>query len=296
MKMLFDENQVDPIWKVTIMKDKELKSELKKILETINSWDDDEASFWKQRIFRPLSSFVPGATKVIIIGQDPMALNPTDQNSIAGNSNGLSFSADVPDHMIAPTNCQPSPGHSIWIIHEALKEAGILKDKSYRCDHLEWLDRGVLLLNCALTVGAEPKSHLEMWENFMVKLLDKLLWDIIIMNEEEPAHVIEDHFPEDYPNFTSEKMFKWFEENKKFHDIYIILFGWEAKDLWDRVFDNSELKQLLPKSNFMFHVRKFFHPSYRNKDERMYLEKLAEVFQEVNARYPGIFNITEEQR
>ena len=109
------------------------------------------------QIFAAFEATPFDAVKVVILGQDPY--------HGAGQAHGLSFSV-VPGVPVPP---------SLLNIHKELeRDLGIP-----RPDHgclLPWAQRGVLLLNCVLTVEAgRPGSHQGLgWEGFTDRVVETL--------------------------------------------------------------------------------------------------------------------------
>lgn len=109
------------------------------------------------QIFAAFAATPFDAVKVVILGQDPYH-GP-------GQAHGLSFS--VPPGV-------PVPPSLLNIFKELERDLGIA-----RPDHgclLPWARRGVLLLNCVLTVEAgRPGSHQGLgWEGFTDRVVDTL--------------------------------------------------------------------------------------------------------------------------
>ena len=118
------------------------------------------------KILRAFSYAEPGDIKVVIIGTSPAAAE-----SIA---NGLAFSSEQCESSLREEQAIPK-------VHQALRIAEILEDGDYHCGHKEWAQKGVLLLNAALTITAKAKtekgshddikSHCNMWKKFLQELL-----------------------------------------------------------------------------------------------------------------------------
>ena len=73
---------------------------------------------------------------------------------------------------------------AIYEGHEVSKKAGILdKHANYHWGHEEWAEKGVLLLNAALTIphtkdlGHNMKEHCDTWRPFLVELFDTWIAD-----------------------------------------------------------------------------------------------------------------------
>lgn len=111
-----------------------------------------------QHTFKAFDSIVPKDVKVVIIGQDCYH---------NGNATGRAF------------ECKKYVSPSLKQIYKSINKTPT-KDLSH------WVEQGVLLLNCALTVqSGKPMSHYEKWRYFIdnvIKILGKkedivwLLW------------------------------------------------------------------------------------------------------------------------
>ena len=96
--------------------------------------------------------------KVILIGQDPYYNR--------GEANGLAFSVD--EH----TSIPPSLGNIFALLGKDVPEANV-DIYTTNGDLTKWAQRGVLLLNSALTVkSGKPGSHSDMWRNFTKKVIE----------------------------------------------------------------------------------------------------------------------------
>lgn len=104
-----------------------------------------------ERIFAALTLTPPEAVKVVIVGQDPYH-GP-------GQANGLAFS-------VAPGVAVPPSLRNIF--RELHEDIGCAVPKSG--DLSAWAERGVLLLNTALTVEqGRPASHAKWgWDSFVL--------------------------------------------------------------------------------------------------------------------------------
>ena len=116
------------------------------------------------KVFEALCLTQCAATKAVIVGQDPY--------HTPGLAHGLAFSVPRSVAKLPP---------SLRNIHKALREDANLPEEIRNADYshgnLEcWADRGVLLLNTALTVreGA-PGSHRHMgWETFTDRVIEEV--------------------------------------------------------------------------------------------------------------------------
>lgn len=131
----------------------ELISELDMIIAIL----DKEADFYpkKNQVFRIFKELSPEEVKLVLLGQDPFHNLYKNIPSACGRA-------------FATENGYLNP--SLRNLLKELKEdVGVeLKDYSLQ----EWVDKGVFLLNTALTVkSGKPESHLELWKPFMEKLI-----------------------------------------------------------------------------------------------------------------------------
>jgi uracil-DNA glycosylase len=102
----------------------------------------------KEDVFRALELTPPGETKAVIVGQDPYH-GP-------GQAHGLCFSVHP--------GFKPLPKSLLTILRE-LEDDGYQASDDGNLD--PWANRGVLLLNTALTVqGGKPGSHSAHWRLF----------------------------------------------------------------------------------------------------------------------------------
>ena len=96
--------------------------------------------------------------KVILIGQDPYHNR--------GEANGLAFSVNE------GTPIPPSLGNIFALLNEDVPEANV-NIYTTNGDLTKWAQRGVLLLNSALTVkSGDPGSHSDMWRIFTKKVIE----------------------------------------------------------------------------------------------------------------------------
>jgi uracil-DNA glycosylase len=148
-------------------------------------------------------------TKIVILGQDPYH---------DGQANGLAFST------------QGKMNPSLRMILDGINEDAQFGSYLEHQHNLSYLcDRGVLLMNTALTVSpGEPESHLELWAPFTRAVLSKLnakdtpivflLWGKkaqyykkyidpmkhTILEAEHPAYAARMHRPWEHNNCFSE--------------------------------------------------------------------------------------------
>ena len=148
------------------------------------------------RVGRPRIDLVQGrdAVKVVILGQDPV---PT-----ANQATGLAFSLNP---FANPRDSVPS----VFNMLVELKLEGMNVDLS-NGDLSPWVNRGVLLLNAALTVlqgtsKDNAKAHQQMWSKFtklLVKHINNNVWYTawILLGKEAKAFAV-------WINTTNEKHF-----------------------------------------------------------------------------------------
>ncbi len=106
-------------------------------------------------VFKVFDLCPPNKIKVVILGQDPYH---------NGSANGIAFSIKE-DNQINSS------------LGNLFKE---LKACNYKCnstgDLKLWVERGVFLLNTALTViEGTPESHIDLWKPFTEKIINSLL-------------------------------------------------------------------------------------------------------------------------
>lgn len=124
----------------------------KKMLECINNCDRPN----KKDIFNAFDGLKPQDVKVLIIGQDPY---PTE-----GRADGLAFSFG---------DNKPAKDSLKNIFDKIKSELNIdNKNTNLKC----WRDRGVLLLNTALTYKkGDQDYHITSWSNFVDHIISKLM-------------------------------------------------------------------------------------------------------------------------
>ena len=112
----------------------------------------------KRFIFRCFQETPLDKARVILIAQDPYYNK--------GEANGLAFSVNE------GTPIPPSLGNIFALLNEDVPEANI-DIYTTNGDLTKWAQRGVLLLNSALTVkSGKPGSHSDMWRNFTKKVIE----------------------------------------------------------------------------------------------------------------------------
>lgn len=110
----------------------------------------------EEDIFNAFKGLPPEKVKVLILGQDPYP--------DVDRAHGLAFSFK---------NNQKAEDSLQNIFNKIEKELGIAnKNTNLEC----WRDRGVLLLNTALTYKkGEQDKHIKIWKTFVNKIISKLL-------------------------------------------------------------------------------------------------------------------------
>lgn len=120
----------------------------------------------RSKLLLALSRCAPKDVKVVILGHEPIS-----DTSLA---TGFAFSfpqGQFIDKGVGQRDFGLGPGKSVADLHDVLVEAGYLeRGANYDGCHEEWADRGVLLLNAALTYDKE-NGHFPMWEDFVSRLL-----------------------------------------------------------------------------------------------------------------------------
>ena len=112
----------------------------------------------KMFIFKCFQETPLEKARVILIAQDPYYNK--------GEANGLAFS--VNEH----TSIPPSLGNMFALLETDVPEANV-NIYTTNGDLTKWAQRGVLLLNSALTVkSGDPASHSDMWRNFTKKVIE----------------------------------------------------------------------------------------------------------------------------
>lgn len=119
----------------------------------------------KSKLLLPLSRCPPAAVKVVILGQLPIS----DKNKATG------FALSYPPKMFIDKDAGRKGKNwdapSLALLHTVLVEAGYLeRGATYDGCHEVWADRGVLLLNAALTYDYYG-LHFLMWQDFVSQLL-----------------------------------------------------------------------------------------------------------------------------
>ena len=167
---LLNQNEVHYGWKRLVFNNNDLQVSLENVTTMLNLRDIDANNHLAPRrdqILRALTFCDPKDVKVVIIG--------ASFSTAYRMANGLPFSADATESALFEENAS-----DILKVHKALKRACILEYQyDYYCGHEEWAEKGVLLLNAALTMERNSslsakilKKHCEIWRPFLVKLLE----------------------------------------------------------------------------------------------------------------------------
>lgn len=136
--------------------DEELTENLIQKLDLI--YNDSEVYPYKNKVFRVFQELSPEDTKVILLGMDPFHNLYKGEPSACGRA-------------FATENGYLNP--SLRNLLKELKDDMGIDEKDYSLQ--PWVDRGVLLLNTALTVEAgKPGSHIELWKPFMKSLIPNI--------------------------------------------------------------------------------------------------------------------------
>ena len=245
------ENEVKDEWKRLIFSNNDLQVSLINIIIKLQLGDNDANNNLAPRrdqLLRALTFCDPKDVKVVIIGASSTAYRM---------ANGLAFSADATESGLSEDNAR-----YILKVHDALRRAGILNHHyDYYSGHEEWAEKGVLLLNAALTMELNGyksakilKKHCEIWRPFLVKLLKT-----------------------------------WIEETDLQHMIFVMLWGHECKlrdfhadnysrEIWNQITD-------VPRN---FVVRHAHHPTFPRRDNN-FLEMATEHFAEIARQYYYVF-------
>lgn len=93
--------------------------------------------------------------KVVILGQDPYPR--------AGDAHGLAFS------------CLTNVPASLNNIYKCLLHHKLIENMPASGDLSYWARQGVLLLNCALTMGRKSNDHADIWESYTNQLICSII-------------------------------------------------------------------------------------------------------------------------
>ena len=247
VKNFLNDNKVNEEWQNLIMNSTGLVSALRAISHFLNGYSQPITPNYKQ-VLRAFSFCNPKDIKVIIIGSSPLTGK--------GEANGLSFSSDKMQDKLKDIE-------AIRKVHDALNEAKILdKDKNYHCGHEEWAERGVLLLNAALTIPLDSKDHNDInahcyiWKRFLQGLLNE-----------------------------------WLANTKIRHTVYVMLWGYAtdtnpnfAEEVWSGINNVPDFIKVL----------EAHHPTFP-RGENYFIQKVSAHFQRVCKTHPGIFECKESK-
>ena len=177
----------------------------------------------RQQVFRALALTPLKGVKVVVLGQDPYPSR--------GHADGLAFS-------VRPGTPVP---HSLKRVFSNLESDGALNfSRPHGGDLSQWARQGVLLLNAALTVGADaPTSHSDFWRTFTLRILEVvnekadpvvfLLWgdaanelaDAVPINESRHRLIRSTHprieMSSRYPRFADTRPFSETNQFLRFH-------------------------------------------------------------------------------
>lgn len=121
----------------------------------------------RSKLLLALSRCAPKDVKVVILGHEPIS-----DTSLA---TGFAFSfpqGQFIDKGVGQRVFGLGQGKSVAVLHDVLVEAGYLeRGANYDGCHEEWADRGVLLLNAALTYTFGILTHFDLWKDFICRLL-----------------------------------------------------------------------------------------------------------------------------
>ena len=248
VEKLLHENKVNEKWQNLIMNSTGLISALRAISHFLYENETEIAPNYQQ-VLRAFSFCNPEDVRVIIIGSSPITGK--------GIANGLSFSSDKMEDKLEEKG-------AIRKVHKALKRAGILdENKNYHCGHEEWAERGVLLLNAALTIPLnndgrnEMNAHCYIWRGFLQGLLNE-----------------------------------WLANTDIDHRVYVMLCGCEwdinpnfAEAVWSGINNVPDFITVL----------EAHHPTFSGYQENNFLEKASTHFRRVTRKHPGIFECKESK-
>ena len=256
VKKFLEENKVKRGWQNLILQSKNLTQKLGKIIKELPSPYSYTPEY--DKILNAFSHAEPGNIKVVIIGT-----SPAPGESIA---NGLAFSSD---------QCEKDIFHlaAIRKVHDALRDANILQrdEKNYFCGHQQWAEKGVLLLNAALTITKENgnsddiMNHCNRWREFLQNLLRK--WIKTLISDDHKLFVM-----------------RWGYTRPPYIQSGKVNY---AENVWSKAHERVQ-----DKSN----VRTFeviHHPTFP-KEFNNFSSKAPKDFEEINKYYNGIFNIRDD--
>ena len=249
VEKFLEENKVKSGWQNLILQSNNLTQKLGKIRKELQSSDTYTPADGK--ILNAFSHAEPGDIKVVIIGT-----SPAPGKSIA---NGLAFSSDQYEKDIHHLS-------AILKVHNALRVANILqRDKEdYYCGHQQWAEKGVLLLNAALTItegdgdAKDIEKHCNIWREFLQDLLCE-----------------------------------WINEARISDKLFVMRWGYAkpgkvnyAKSVW------SKAHELVQDKSNVYTFELIHHPTYpRAKEDNNFSSEAPKHFKEINTHYNNIFQI-----
>lgn len=255
VQQFLEKNKVKSGWQKLILESKDLTQELR--TNIIDKLDPSQHAPAENLIFNVFAHAEPGAIKVVIIGTSPAA-----SPSIA---NGLAFSTDKYESQF-----EGIAGKSIRKVHRALRNAQMLeKDVNYHCGHREWAEKGVLLLNAALTItkGKEDPKNIKFHCTKWLKFLQGLL-------------------------------LRWITETKINHKLFVMRWGHEshispnyAKELWSEINDKIEARGV----EIDIHTFPVIdHPTFpKEENKNNFLREVPGHFKTIESHHRKIFDITQ---
>lgn len=249
VKKFLEENKVKSGWRTLILHSNNLTQKLEEIIKKLKPPYSYTPKYGK--ILNAFSHAEPGDIKVVIIGT-----SPAPGKSIA---NGLAFSSDQNEKDIHHLS-------AIQKVHNALREANILQrdEKNYFCGHQQWAEKGVLLLNAALTITEENgnsediKKHCNIWREFLQDLLCE-----------------------------------WINKTRISDKLFVMRWGYAkpgkvnyAKSVW------SKAHELVQDKSNVYTFELIHHPTYpRAKEDNNFSSEAPKHFKEINTHYNNIFDI-----
>ena len=249
VKKFLEKNVVKSGWQNLILQSNDLTQKLGVIIKELPSPYSYAPEYGK--ILNAFSHAEPGDIKVVIIGT-----SPAPGKSIA---NGLAFSSDQYEKDIHHLS-------AILKVHDALRVANILQHdkKDYYCGHQQWAEKGVLLLNAALTItegdgdAKDIEKHCNIWREFLQDLLCE-----------------------------------WINEARISDKLFVMRWGYAkpgkvnyAKSVW------SKAHELVQDKSNVYTFELIHHPTYpRAKEDNNFSSEAPKHFNKINTHYNNIFHI-----
>ena len=252
VKTFLEENEVKSGWQKLILQSNDLTQKLGEIIQTLPFLCYYTPQ--KEKLLNAFSHAEPGDIKVVIIGT-----SPAPDKSIA---NGLAFSSDGYEQKFFHLAAIPK-------VHNALRVANILQrdKKDYHCGHQQWAEKGVLLLNAALTItegdgdAKDIEKHCNIWREFLQDMLCE-----------------------------------WINETDINDKLFVMRWGYPiakkpgkvnyAESVWSKAHE-------LVKDKLNVHTFKLIHhPTYpRAKEDNNFSSEAPKHVKEINTHYNNIFHI-----